>query len=51
MGEWKGENPVGKVRALKYDETEMAYLDAEQIPPLLAELDMRTLVRGIWLRW
>ncbi|WP_422394738.1 hypothetical protein [Pseudomonas atacamensis] len=32
LGEWKGENPVGKVRALKYDETEMAYLDAEQIP-------------------
>lgn len=39
LGEWKGENPLAKIRALKFDETEMAYLATEQIPPLLAALD------------
>lgn len=39
LGEWGAENPFGKVRSLKCDETEMAYLDSKQIPPLLAELD------------
>ncbi|HCE6465899.1 TPA: tyrosine-type recombinase/integrase [Pseudomonas aeruginosa] len=38
LGEWRGDNPVGKVRQLKFDETEMAYLAAEQIPPLLQAL-------------
>jgi hypothetical protein len=39
-------NPVGKIRALQYDEAEMAYLDAEQIQPLLAELDKRSVKAG-----
>ncbi|WP_313650286.1 phage integrase [Pseudomonas soli] len=38
MGEWVGENPLAKVRKLKFDEAEMAYLDSKQIPPLLAAL-------------
>jgi len=38
LGEWKGENPLAKVRALKFDEAEMAYLTTEQIPELLAGL-------------
>lgn len=48
LGEWGAENPFGKVRSLKCDETEMAYLDSKQIPPLLAELvnDRR---RQAWL--
>ncbi|WP_438657446.1 hypothetical protein [Pseudomonas nunensis] len=46
LGEWQGENPVGTVRALKFDETEMAYLAAEQIPPLLADLDRRSPTAG-----
>jgi len=50
LGEWQGENPVGKVRALKYDETEMAYLAAEQISPLLADLDKRSGAVGIVAR-
>nr|WP_313403214.1 tyrosine-type recombinase/integrase [Pseudomonas sp.] len=50
LGEWKGENPLGKVRALKFDETEMAYLTAEQIPPLLAELDKLSAKAGVVAR-
>lgn len=38
LGEWKGDNPLAKVRMLKFDEAEMAYLSAEQIPELLAGL-------------
>lgn len=38
LGEWRGENPLSKVRALKFDEAEMAYLTAEQIPALLDAL-------------
>lgn len=38
LGEWAGDNPLAKVRKLKFDETEMAYLDAEQIQPLLDAL-------------
>ncbi|MBB61131.1 phage integrase [Stutzerimonas balearica] len=38
LGEWKGDNPLAKVRPLKFDEAEMAYLSAEQIPELLAGL-------------
>lgn len=38
LGEWRGENPLAKVRALKFDETEMAYLESEQIPLLLDAL-------------
>ncbi|MBW6123293.1 phage integrase [Pseudomonas aeruginosa] len=50
LGEWKGENPLGKVRALKFDETEMAYLTAEQIQPLLADLDSRSVKAGVVAR-
>ncbi|HCR1820987.1 tyrosine-type recombinase/integrase [Pseudomonas aeruginosa] len=38
LGEWKGSNPLSKVRALKFDEAEMAYLSAEQITELLEAL-------------
>jgi site-specific recombinase XerD len=38
LGEWVGENPLSKVRKLKFDEAEMAYLDADQIDKLLAAL-------------
>lgn len=39
LGEWLGVNPLAKVRALKFDQTEMAYLSTEQIELLLARLD------------
>ncbi|WP_438307458.1 phage integrase [Pseudomonas guariconensis] len=38
LGEWTGENPLAKVRKLKFDETEMVYLDSGQIEPLLDAL-------------
>lgn len=41
LGEWVGENPLAKVRALTFDETEMAYLEAEQIPQLPIVCQMR----------
>lgn len=41
LGEWRGENPLAKVRPLKFDEAEMAYLSAEQIEQLLGELTTR----------
>lgn len=50
LGEWKGDNPLSKVRALKFDETEMAYLSVEQIPPLLADLDARSVAAGLVAR-
>jgi integrase len=50
LGEWVAENPFGKVRSLKCDETEMAYLDSKQIPPLLAELDKRSEAAGMVAR-
>lgn len=39
LGEWSGANPLSKVRALKFDQTEMAYLSIEQVFRLLARLD------------
>ncbi|MFP3678899.1 tyrosine-type recombinase/integrase [Pseudomonas sp. SIMBA_041] len=39
LGEWLGENPLSKVRALKFDQSEMAYLSSEQISQLLSRLD------------
>ncbi|EWC43369.1 hypothetical protein B597_001890 [Stutzerimonas stutzeri KOS6] len=39
LGEWVGDNRLAKARALKFDETEMAYLERDQIQPLLAALD------------
>ncbi|WP_369682536.1 tyrosine-type recombinase/integrase, partial [Pseudomonas reactans] len=50
LGVWEGDNPVGKVRALRFDETEMAYLEAEQIGPLLADLDARDAATGVVAR-
>lgn len=38
LGEWSGENPLAKVRKLKFDEAEMAYLSMEQIKTLLEAL-------------
>jgi integrase len=39
LGKWDKENPLRKVRALKFDETEMGYLSHEQIQLLLSHLD------------
>lgn len=39
LGQWDAANPLQKVRALKYDETEMGYLSSLQIQQLLAYLD------------
>jgi integrase len=50
LGGLKGDNPLGKVRALKFDETEMAYLSAEQIPPLLDALDKLSVAAGLVAR-
>ncbi|MCM2377824.1 phage integrase [Pseudomonas marginalis] len=47
LGEWEGENPLGKVRKLKFDETEMAYLTTEQIGALLADLGRRESDAGL----
>ncbi|MEJ1226521.1 tyrosine-type recombinase/integrase [Pseudomonas sp. CCNWLW56] len=50
LGEWKGENPLGKVRGLKFDETEMAYLEPDQIKLLLDDLDDRSPTTGVVAR-
>lgn len=50
LGEWVGENPLGKIRGLKFDETEMAYLTLDQIGPLLADLDGRSPAAGVVAR-
>lgn len=42
LGEWQGENPLSKVRKLKFDEAEMTYLSAEQIQELLTGLGDET---------
>lgn len=42
LGEWRGENPLSKIRKLKFDEAEMAYLTAEQIQELLVGLGDET---------
>jgi len=39
LGKWDKDSPLRKVRALKFDETEMGYLSHEQIQLLLAHLD------------
>jgi site-specific recombinase XerD len=39
LGEWSGENPLSKVRALKFDQSEMAYLSSNQISLLLRRPD------------
>lgn len=41
LGEWSGDNPLAKVRKLKFDETEMVYLTSEQIKALLDDLASR----------
>ena len=41
LGEWEGDNPLAKVRKLKFDETEMVYLLTEQIHALLDDLETR----------
>lgn len=47
LGEWEGDNPLVKVRKLKFDETEMVYLAADQIKALLAELATRDSDAGL----
>lgn len=39
IGEWTWGNPLSRVRALKFDQSEMTYLSSEQITQLLAKLD------------
>lgn len=41
LGEWDGDNPLAKVRKLKFDETEMVYLLTDQIKTLLEDLKSR----------
>jgi integrase len=41
LGEWESDNPLAKVRKLKFDETEMVYLLTEQMEALLADLGRR----------
>lgn len=50
LGEWKGENPLAKVRRLKFDEPEMAYLEKDQIQPLLNALDEISASAGVVAR-
>lgn len=50
LGEWKGDNPLAKVRRLKFDEPEMAYLEKEQIKPLLDALDRISTKAGLVAR-
>lgn len=38
LGEWTGDNPLALVRKLKFDEAEMAYLEVDDIRPLLDAL-------------
>ncbi|WP_339433292.1 phage integrase [Pseudomonas sp. EA_65y_Pfl2_P78] len=47
LGEWDADNPLGKVRKLKFDETEMAYLLAEHIQELLCDLAKRDSDAGL----
>lgn len=41
LGEWDGDNPLGKVRKLQFDETEMVYLLKDHIQELLSDLAKR----------
>ncbi|SED87019.1 phage integrase [Pseudomonas costantinii] len=41
LGEWETDNPLAKVRKLKFDETEMVYLLDDQIVALLGDLHQR----------
>ncbi|NBF12944.1 tyrosine-type recombinase/integrase [Pseudomonas sp. Fl4BN1] len=50
LGEWTGENPLSKVRALKFDQSEMAYLSSPQISRLLARLDQEPSDVGVIAR-
>lgn len=47
LGEWESDNPLGKVRKLKFDEAEMAYLLTEQIQELLGDLSKRDSDAGL----
>lgn len=50
LGEWKGDNPLEKVRRLKFDEPEMAYLDRSSIQSLLQALDAISPKAGVVAR-
>lgn len=50
LGEWTGDNPLEKVRRLKFDEPEMAYLEKEEIPALLRVLDGISVKAGVVAR-
>lgn len=39
LGEWKEKNPLGELRQIKTDQTELSYLDQTQIQQLLKELE------------
>lgn len=41
-GEWTLPNPFGKLKAIKFDETELAWLTTEQIKRLMVELENST---------
>lgn len=50
LGEWRGENPLAKVRQLKFDEPEMTYLERDQITSLLMALDNISAKAGVVAR-
>lgn len=50
LGEWQGGNPLEKVRRLKFDEPEMAYLERSSIQPLLQALDAISAKAGVVAR-
>lgn len=41
-GEWNQQNPLSKLKAIKFDETELAWLTKEQIKRLMVELENST---------
>lgn len=47
LGEWTGENPLALIRKLKFDEAEMAYLEADEISSLLGALALEESDAGL----
>jgi len=44
LGQWKGENPLSKIRQFKIEERELAYLSLDEIRRLLAVLSGNVLL-------
>lgn len=50
LGKWSGANPLNKIRALRYDQTELGYLSSQEITELLAALDQHSSDVGLIAR-